>query len=72
VRLPESGDSGTTLNVGIGIAGPVDDPELVFVVIVGDTILRATAQDLKGIDSQSELDAAGSSSTTTPRRRPSE
>ncbi|QLH77229.1 VWA domain-containing protein [Halosimplex rubrum] len=58
VTLPESDDSGSSLNVGVGIAGPVDDPELVFVVIVGDTILRATAQDLQGIDSQSELDAA--------------
>ncbi|QLH81686.1 hypothetical protein [Halosimplex pelagicum] len=58
MTLPESDDSGTTLNVGVGITGPVDDPELVFVVTVGDTILRATAQDLKGIDSQGELDAA--------------
>ncbi|QPV61594.1 hypothetical protein I7X12_12575 [Halosimplex litoreum] len=45
-------------NVGVGITGPIDDPELVFVVIVGDTILRATAQDLEGIDSRDELDAA--------------
>ncbi|WP_436932370.1 hypothetical protein [Halosimplex halobium] len=58
VTLPESDDSGVKPNVGIGITGPVDDPELVFVVVVGDTILRATAQDLEGIDSRDELDAA--------------
>ncbi|WP_436932714.1 hypothetical protein [Halosimplex halobium] len=58
VTLPESDDSGVKPNVGIGITGPVDDPELVFVVVVGDTILRATAQDLEGIDSRRELEAA--------------